>query len=296
MLATPYDPVVRRGVAILFGLLMLIGAGCSDEGSPGPLPGLGEGSTMIGGTFPAGETHVIGFFVPKNTSGREVILESLEPSDPDRAEGLHMRYAAVLLPSRGCQVGSAIGWPPLRCAGKMKPVDGFRVPAGATAQILVGAKTTRPGHWVVPAFRLRYKIGDTHYERTYAEGMKLKVRPASTKFQFFQTPSHNIGCVYETVHLHLRCDILSGLKPPPSKPPGCQNDWTFGYQMDPAGRAQKVCAGDTVLSPGARVIRYGTTWRGGPFACKSRRSGLRCRNRTGYGFFLSHQHSYRFHP
>jgi hypothetical protein len=100
--------------------------------------------------------------------------------------------------------------------------------------------------------------------------------------------------VYETVHLHLRCDILSGLKPAPSKPPGCQNDWTFGYQMDPAGRSQKVCAGDSVYSPTARVIRYGTTWRGGPFACKSRRLGLRCRNRVGHGFFLSRQHSYRF--
>jgi hypothetical protein len=124
--------------------------------------------------------------------------------------------------------------------------------------------------------------------------MQLKARPASTRFEFFQTPSHNIGCVYDTVTIHLRCDILSGLKPPPSKPPGCQNDWTFGYQMDPAGHARKVCAGDSVFSPSARVIRYGTTWRRGPFTCKSRRLGLRCRNRVGHGFFLSRQHSYRF--
>jgi Family of unknown function (DUF6636) len=111
----------------------------------------------------------------------------------------------------------------------------------------------------------------------------LVVTPsASGRFVFLQAPAN------------LRCDILSGLKPVPRKPPGCQNDWQFGYQVGPTGRARKVCAGDSVFSRGARVIRYGTTWRSGPFACKSSRSGLRCRNQSGRGFFLSRQHSYRF--
>jgi len=117
---------------------------------------------------------------------------------------------------------------------------------------------------------------------------------ASAKFVFFQTPSHNIGCVYSSSPASLRCDIRSGLKPPPSKPKGCTVDWTGGYQVGPTGRAQKVCAGDTVLSPGARIIRYGTAWRSGPFTCKSGTSGLRCKNRSGHGFFLSRQRSYRF--
>jgi hypothetical protein len=118
--------------------------------------------------------------------------------------------------------------------------------------------------------------------------------PASAAFVFFQTPSHNIGCAYTTAPANLRCDILSGLKPPPPKPRGCDNDWTFGLQLAPRGRARTVCAGDTVYSRTARVIRYGTTWRGGAFTCKSRTIGLRCRNRSGHGFFLSRQHSYRF--
>jgi len=117
---------------------------------------------------------------------------------------------------------------------------------------------------------------------------------ASAKFVFFQTPSHNIGCLYQRSPAALRCDIRSGLKPPPSKPKGCTVDWTGGYQVGATGRAQKVCAGDTVLSPDARVVRYGTTWRAGPFACKSSFSGLRCKNRSGHGFFLSRRHSYRF--
>lgn len=120
------------------------------------------------------------------------------------------------------------------------------------------------------------------------------VPTASAKIVFFQTPSHNIGCAYSSSPANLRCDILSGLKPAPRKPPGCQNDWTFGYQVSATGRARKVCAGDSVYSSSARVIRYGTTWRGGPFTCKSSRSGLRCRNRSGHGFFLSRQNSYRF--
>jgi hypothetical protein len=117
---------------------------------------------------------------------------------------------------------------------------------------------------------------------------------ASAKFVFFQMPSHNIGCVYSSSPAYLRCDIRSGLKPPPSKPKGCTVDWTGGYQVGPTGRAHKVCAGDTVLSPDARVVHYGTTWRDGPFTCKSSLSGLRCKNRSGHGFFLSRQHSYRF--
>ena len=117
---------------------------------------------------------------------------------------------------------------------------------------------------------------------------------ASARLVFFQTPSHNIGCLYQTSPPALRCDIRSGLKPPPSKPKGCTVDWTGGYQVGATGRAQKVCAGDTVLSPNARIVRYGTTWRGGPFTCKSNSSGLRCKNRSRHGFFLSRQDSYRF--
>jgi hypothetical protein len=122
----------------------------------------------------------------------------------------------------------------------------------------------------------------------------LQPASASAKFVFFQTPSHNIGCVYQSSPAALRCDIRSGLKPPPSKPKGCTVDWTGGYQVGATGRAQKVCAGDTVLSQSARVVRYGTTWRRGPFTCKSTSSGLRCKNRSGHGFFLSREHSYRF--
>jgi hypothetical protein len=74
------------------------------------------------------------------------------------------------------------------------------------------------------------------------------------------------------------------------------NDWTFGYQLQARGKARNVCAGDTVFSPTARVIAYGRDWHGGRFSCTSRLWGLHCWNTTSdEGFFISRNHSYRFH-
>jgi hypothetical protein len=114
----------------------------------------------------------------------------------------------------------------------------------------------------------------------------------------FRTPSGNIGCAFNSDPdfggVYLRCDILSGLKPAPARPRGCTLDWKYGYEMRPTGRAQTVCAGETAVDKRAKVIRYGSKWARGGFTCLSRRTGLRCRNRSGHGFFLSRTHSYRF--
>ncbi len=119
---------------------------------------------------------------------------------------------------------------------------------------------------------------------------------AADSLVFFRTPSRNIGCVASsTFGAYLRCDILSGLKPRPPKPARCTLDWGFGYTVKTTGRTFQTCAGDTAYSPGAKVIRYGATWNVlGRFRCTSRRVGLRCSNRSGHGFFLSRERSYRF--
>jgi hypothetical protein len=123
---------------------------------------------------------------------------------------------------------------------------------------------------------------------------------AAGRFSEFRTPSGNIGCVYMS-NLGpgwLRCEIRSGLRPRPPKPRGCDLDWGDTYYLNPTGRAQVGCHGDTAILPGARVLRYGSTWKnppaGGEFVCESKVAGLRCRNRNGHGFVLSKQHSYRF--
>lgn len=140
------------------------------------------------------------------------------------------------------------------------------------------------------------------YDRTVARfalllaalALPLTASAATPAFEFFQTPSHNIGCVYSVSPQHLRCDIRTGLKPPPPKPKGCQNDWTFGYQVAPRGPARTVCAGDTAFNPGARTLRYGRTWYRGTFNCSSLRAGLYCANSKLQGFWLSRGRSYRY--
>jgi hypothetical protein len=121
---------------------------------------------------------------------------------------------------------------------------------------------------------------------------------ASGAVYVFRMPSSNIGCVFSSDPgfggPYLRCDILSGLKPAPARPKGCTLDWKYGYRMRPTGRARTVCAGDTAVDRRARAIPYGHRWSRGGFTCLSRRIGLRCRNRSGHGFFLSRKHSYRF--
>jgi len=120
---------------------------------------------------------------------------------------------------------------------------------------------------------------------------------AAPGFVTFLTPSGNIGCGYSSGMgpRSLRCDIRSGLKPRPSRPPGCKHlDWGDSYTMNVNGRAILTCHGDTAIIKGSKVIAYGKTWSRGGFVCLSRSFGLRCKNRSGHGFFLSRQHSYRF--
>jgi hypothetical protein len=112
----------------------------------------------------------------------------------------------------------------------------------------------------------------------------------------FRTPSGNILCAY--LHLPgdttLRCDINSGLVPRPPKPRGCEFDWGGSVGLGPTGRTRILCVSDTPASPRSKVIAYGRTWRGGPFKCLSLKSGLRCSNTSGHGFFLSRGNSNRF--
>lgn len=98
----------------------------------------------------------------------------------------------------------------------------------------------------------------------------------------FQMPSGNIGCLFASGVL--RCDIRSGLNPEPKRE--CELDWT-GLSVEADGKARPVCAGDTVLDPDARTLKYGRKWKRNGVVCRSRRSGLRCHNRKHKGFFLS---------
>ena len=129
-----------------------------------------------------------------------------------------------------------------------------------------------------------------------ALALALPAAAGADQLVFFKTPSRNVACLKATAQqrAYLRCDILSGLRPRPARPRGCNLDWGFGFTLGATGRAVVTCAGDSTNEPGARIIPYGATWKLGPFRCASRQVGLRCTNASGHGFFLSRERSYRF--
>jgi hypothetical protein len=115
---------------------------------------------------------------------------------------------------------------------------------------------------------------------------------AASDYGQFRSPSGGIGCGY--YNNTLRCDVDGGVKPLPPQPKSCPLDWGQGFNLGPRGTASIVCAGDTALNRSAQVVRYGTTWRGGSFACSSSTNGLRCTNADRHGFFISRGEAYRF--
>lgn len=104
----------------------------------------------------------------------------------------------------------------------------------------------------------------------------------------FATPSRNIGCIGDRTGI--RCDIRQTTVAPPPRPASCELDWGNAFVLDRTGRGRRICHGDTALpGPGqpVRIVRYGTALRLGTIVCRSRRSGLTCRNAGRHGFLLS---------
>jgi hypothetical protein len=114
---------------------------------------------------------------------------------------------------------------------------------------------------------------------------------ADIESERFRLPSGNIACGFAGDYVDalgrvnppsLRCDILGGLKPRPSRlarPVSCDLDWGDSVTLSPTGRTELTCHGDTVFDPRAKVLPYSTTWTRGPFTCTSRTTGLTCKNR-----------------
>jgi hypothetical protein len=114
---------------------------------------------------------------------------------------------------------------------------------------------------------------------------------AKSVFTQFRSPSGNIGCFYAKGGggpEMIRCDVRD-LARIPARPRSCKLDWGHAFALGRHGKATRVCAGDTALDPGARVLAYGKTRRLGAFRCISRASGMRCVARSGHGFSLSRE-------
>jgi hypothetical protein len=105
----------------------------------------------------------------------------------------------------------------------------------------------------------------------------------------FRLPSKKIGCMYSHFageSAALRCDVAD-VADAPKRPASCKLDYGSAFGLGVSGRARRLCVGDTVLDPKAKVLAYGRTRTLGPFTCVSRSGGLRCTTRAGHGFELS---------
>ena len=68
-------------------------------------------------------------------------------------------------------------------------------------------------------------------------------------------------------------------------------DW-HGFNLTSGGKGHITCTGGILYSPDTQhpryvTLPYGKSWRQGVFTCSSRVTGVTCRNRTGYGLFIS---------
>lgn len=106
----------------------------------------------------------------------------------------------------------------------------------------------------------------------------------------FKTPSDNIYCAYydDDGKGLVRCDIKSYTPTTRKRPADCDLDW--GYAFEVAGGTKRgyiVCGGDTVISPEAKALPYGTRWKRKGITCGIEETGVTCTNRKGHGFFVS---------
>lgn len=133
---------------------------------------------------------------------------------------------------------------------------------------------------------------------TLALGVALAAAaaPAQGAFVSFRSPSGNIGCVGSNAggsDNYVRCDARNHTWAPPARPASCTLDWGLGFDLGRRGMAHWVCAGDTALG-GTTVLRYGTAIRIGNLVCRSRRTGITCRNLRGWAFTISRTVATRF--
>ena len=112
---------------------------------------------------------------------------------------------------------------------------------------------------------------------------------AGDEFIYFKMPSGNIHCAWYNVDQgpEVRCDIRN-FSPSFKQPSDCELDWGFAFAVGAkSSKGAVLCAGDTVISPDAKVLAYGATFSKGGISCVSGTNGLTCKNKNGHGFSLS---------
>ena len=121
---------------------------------------------------------------------------------------------------------------------------------------------------------------------------------SATRLPGFRSPSRNISCLFiPRGPAHLLCkiaraDYSARLEAHCGAPP-IQVDWA-GFELVAGRKGTVVCSGGILYDPATQhpsyvTLPYGKTWRRGAFTCRSRVTGVTCRNRQGHGLFVSRQ-------
>ena len=116
--------------------------------------------------------------------------------------------------------------------------------------------------------------------------------PARAESDMFQSPSKGIACYYDDGEIDgqafLSCEVSGYVGALPKAPADCDLDWQPRAELRATGKAGiGACAGDTLMAPDSRILKYGATWKRGPFTCTSATTGMRCKNRSGTGFQIA---------
>jgi hypothetical protein len=114
---------------------------------------------------------------------------------------------------------------------------------------------------------------------------------AAMDLESFRTPSDNIHCmlIRDGQAASVECELRSrnNARSALPQPADCDLEWGNRFALDAKGRAGMVCHGDTLITPDAPVLAYGTSLAWDGITCASSESGLTCKNRKGRGFSLS---------
>ena len=158
------------GLAVIPLLLTACGPTAGPLGRPGST---GKTGSWSGGGVRSGQFFVTAIPLAQRPRNKPAVLLSARPFKASDARGLTIRYAAVKAPSYGMSIGGARGWKPK--AWGLRTLPGFVVGPDERAAVVVGATSSRPGHYFIRSFVIEYLIGSRHYRAIFDQGLEVCV-------------------------------------------------------------------------------------------------------------------------
>jgi hypothetical protein len=125
-----------------------------------------------------------------------------------------------------------------------------------------------------------YDAAVSHFEHAKGDVLPMKR---------FKLPSGNIYCALAVPHMPKGCEINEGAIKDPAVCSGVPVSKYVGRIEFQGGRATPVCNTDTIQTPGAKVLPYGSAAhvRNSKYTCLSETIGVTCINLVDTeGFFL----------